>query len=108
MGSCFEDLELEAWNQYLDKSWDCNSYRDDQVQMEEGALDDTEPGDSGALYFTEDPDNQGNWYAIGSHNGLYRVDTIYEKAWVARASRSTTCGVVGGSSEPVTFSTGSV
>jgi hypothetical protein len=48
--------------------------------MEEGALDDTEPGDSRALYFTEDPDNQGNWYAIGSHNGLYRVDTIYEKA----------------------------
>lgn len=80
IGSCFEDLKLENWNEYNNNSWYCNGYRDDQIELEEGLLDDTKAGDSGGLYYSEDPDNPGNWYALGSHNGLFQDDYIQEKA----------------------------
>lgn len=55
----------------------------------------TDDGDSGALYFVEDPDNAGNFYAMGSHSGRdtvgasienygvqgFSIENIYNRRW---------------------------
>jgi hypothetical protein len=79
VGSCFEDFKLKEWNQSVDKDFDCRNPREDMMVVEEGFAEDTQKGDSGMLYFVEDPNDPGNWYAMGSHSGVEVIN------WMERA-----------------------
>lgn len=80
IGGCHYTLELKNWNLDVDEEWRCSSTRYDQIEMEEGTLTDTQKGDSGGLYFAEDPNSAGDYYALGSHNGLFVLQDLSERA----------------------------
>ena len=70
-GNCFTDFELIGWNEDVSNpDYNCADPIRDQMVVDKQVFD-SEPkkGDSGGLYFVEDPDNPGYWYAMGSHNG---------------------------------------
>lgn len=97
--SCKVDgMNIEGWNgSHTITGANCREDRWDQ--MYSGAnLGETDDGDSGALYQVEDPNNAGNWYAMGSHSGTswvgpglnkynhygpqgFTIDNVYNRRW---------------------------
>ena len=71
-GSCFTDGQLYAWNETVTTEWACTDTVVDQMKLDYQGFgeDPPEEGDSGGLYFVEDPNYPGDWYAMGSHAGL--------------------------------------
>jgi hypothetical protein len=97
MGSCYADMNIEGWNgTHTQDDGDCDvNQRVDQMYSSTNIFENqTQLGDSGALYFVEDPDNPGNFYAMGSHSGKgfvngysnygvqgFSIENIYNRRW---------------------------
>lgn len=93
-GSCFASGDLDGWNETINvgDNNDCADKLYDQmvVRFPWGAS--VESGDSGALWFTPDPDTD-LWYALGSVSGWqgpiadnhgpqgFTIHDIYDRAW---------------------------
>jgi len=76
--SCFVDMKIKSWNNTYDSDYKCKNTAYDQMfsTINNVFQNETEEGDSGALYFVEDPNNSGNYYAMGNHSGKDRTDTL--------------------------------
>lgn len=98
IGSCFQDYDLRRWNEQTSyDSYECHDSLYDQMITEHNELGGTaESGDSGSLWFIEDHNNSGNYYAMESISGYYMTLTngwehtgpqgftihdIYGRAW---------------------------
>jgi hypothetical protein len=96
IGSCFNNFSLRRWDENLvNSAYDCNDVLYDQMVLEHADFgESTSGGDSGALYFVEDPNVAGNYYAMGSHTGKlgrflpefhgpqgFTIHNVYDRAW---------------------------
>ena len=96
VGSCFNNFSLRRWDENLvNSAYDSNDMLYDQMVVEHADFGETTSGgDSGSLYFVEDPNVAGNYYAMGSHTGklglfLYEhhgpqgftIRNVYDRAW---------------------------
>ena len=72
IGSCFAEYDLERWNEQNNSSATCNdTYYDQMITTHRDFNGMAEDGDSGSLWFVEDPYVSGNYYAMGSISAFY-------------------------------------
>jgi hypothetical protein len=96
VGSCFNNYSLKRWDENLTNSdYECNDTLYDQMVLEHSDFRGTSSdGDSGSLYFVEDPNSAGDYYAMGSHTGYigfftfehhgpqgFTIHNVHDRAW---------------------------
>lgn len=96
VGSCYQNYSLKRWDENLtNPDYECNDMLYDQMVVEHPEIGGTSnEGDSGSLHFVEDPNNGGNYYAMGSHTGYFgtfdiehhgpqgfTIYNVYGRAW---------------------------
>lgn len=95
VGSCSGEYELRRWNERT-TLYDCYDTLYDQMITTHRDFNTTaDDGDSGSLWFVEDPNVSGNYYALGSISSSYfrwyryehtgpqgfTIYNIYDRAW---------------------------
>jgi len=96
VGTCFNNFSLRRWDEYvINTTYGCNNILYDQMVLAHRDLGGTTSGgDSGSLYFVEDPNVAGNYYAMGSHSGKigfftyehhgpqgFTIHDVHDRAW---------------------------